>query len=128
MSYVSEWQFAIRGSSKQVRAFETYLDKLSNDKKQSVQKLTAVTIFLRSRTCVAHNKRKGERALAFANSSTNCDGTWDEMIEDFLAKARKEYKVKASYARLGQTMDDYEFDNDEGLDICYTRSLAEVKF
>lgn len=127
MSYISEWQFAVRGSVAQVRKFEAYLDKLVN-KKQTVQQATALTIFMNSRTIVAHNKRKGERALAFANSSTNCDIVWDEMIEDFLKQARESFKLKASYARLGQTMDDYEFDNDEGLDIRYTRSLAEVKF
>jgi hypothetical protein len=127
MSNRSEWQLAFRGSRKKILKLEKYFAKVLDDKSRSTTTRTAMSVILNNKTMVAEKKVESQRALSFAHSFTTCDKTWNALIEELLGVARKTLKISASYARLGEAVDDHEFNCDDGLPIKCLRYLAEVE-
>jgi len=128
MSNNSEWQLAMRGPKIKVIELEKFLKDSLDDPARPVGERTAISVFLGNKTMVAENKISGMRAVSYGHSSTNCDKYWNNVITEVMNKARIELNILAAYARLGEDMDDYEFDDDDdGLQIEYRRYLKEVE-
>jgi hypothetical protein len=67
------------------------------------------------------------KRLLYEDDYCKCYGPWDDVVHDILRHAREELNIIASYGRLGEEMDDYEFDNDSNGDInvFYERNLID---
>jgi hypothetical protein len=67
------------------------------------------------------------KRLLYEDDYCKCYGPWDDVVRDILRYAREELNIIASYGRLGEEMDDYEFDNDSNGDInvFYERNLID---
>lgn len=126
MSNYSEWQLAFLGSKDKVKKVEKLLNTIANDKKRTTIERTLASVILNNRIVVAEKPEENLRAIVYAHSNTKCDDSWNSVIAELMTTARDKLNIKASYARLGDEMSDYQFDCDKDLGISYRRYLTEI--
>lgn len=123
----SEWQLSFLGSRKKVIKLEKFLDNMMRDDNRSVEERNLASAIIASKQMVAEHKKNRERGICYHQSAMHLGEVWTEMVDELLDYARNKLKIKAAYARLGEEMDDYEFDDMEGLRLGFTRCLNEVE-
>lgn len=61
--------------------------------------------------------------IVFYDGATKCYEPWDSCVSEFLQYCREDCKLDAAYGRMGEDLEDAEFDNGEDVCVYYDRNL-----
>lgn len=127
MGYRSEWQILAHGEEKQIKKFLKWMqehpwkDALTADVFWTEKSLIEVIL-------ESERDSGSPMNLLFSDDSTKCYQPWESVVLQVLEYGREELKLDMAYGRLGEDIEDAEFDNGNDLAVQYTRSLLEPAF
>lgn len=127
MGYRSEWQIIATGTEEQVKKLIGWMESYPDDgvKEPYSSKKGWIHDILQTARFAKDNS-----AVQFSEDSTKCYGNWEEVVRELLEHGRDELGLDMAYGRLGEDMEDFEFDNDPkgNAVVYYTRSLDDADF
>jgi len=126
MGYNSQWKLAVQGPQKKLEKLIVWMSERASKADGDANRCDSekgvwVTILAKS-TATATDT---EKMMVWGDPDTKCYPPWDRVIQDILSYARDELKIDAAYARLGESINDTEFDNGDSLYIPYTFELND---
>ena len=119
MGYRSEWVLKVNGTRQQVDAFEAYLQCLAQQTSGEVYDAPSCATTIMKALDGEREQPDGAVLMVWHDDSTKCYGAWDQVVRDLLSFARDELKMLAAYGRIGEDLNDTEFDNDSGFYVEY---------
>jgi hypothetical protein len=122
MSYDSEWRLAVRGTIQSIDRLTSWAEE-----RRDVAPIDELLIWDEILRHVANDFGTPRRRTRVWAHTYPCGRLhWDEIVGEILLRARDRFHLRAAYARLGQDLDDHEFDNDpRGFCIPYRFELVD---
>ena len=130
MGYQSDWKLAIHGPKAKVQKMIKWMkeQRSSASDKRVDFGTSPKQVWESILECQEKIKTaEGEMTVVWGDPGTKCYEPWTAVIHDILSHARDNLKIDAAYARLGEEINDHEFDNGEELYIPYSFHLLEVE-
>lgn len=125
MGYTSDWKLAAVGAKDSLEQLLAWMKIQASDCDQNENRDNADRRHT-FETILAMSERRTQDSWVAQDEFTKCYDPWSSVIREVLEKGRDELKLDMAYARLGEDMHDYEFDNGTDVYIVFRRSLEEV--
>jgi hypothetical protein len=125
MGYTSEWKLVAVGPKENLERFLAWMKTQSTDCDENLERDNADRR-ITYETILGMSERHTPDSWVAQDDCTKCYDPWSQTIHDVMEMGRDAFGLDMAYARLGEDLDDHEFDHGEHLMIRYIFELGEV--